>query len=588
MNDSDDAVYEIKGDDKVIRAASVSSELDEKSTVAATSTNADIDDYISKFLEMSEDARADDQREKQMTLKQGIKTFPKAIAWSLVLSTALIMEGYDTNLLTSFYAYPGFRKKFGDYYSDINDYQIPARWQTGLSMGYQCGQLIGLWWAGVFADKIGYRKTLMPALATSIGLIFIQFFAPNREVLLLSYILLGINWGSYQTITVTYASEIAPASLRVYLTTYVNVCWVFGQLISAGVIKGISNMSDPHAYRIAYAIQWVWPIPILVGVYLAPESPYFLVKKGRLQEAKHSLMRLLTTNPYLPEKGLVVESMVTKIQLIVREEDATNKGASFKECFTGKNFRRTRVSAITWLFQNITGSALMGYSTYFYEQAGLDLSNAFTFSIIQYCLGIIGTFGSWFLSQKLGRFPIFFGGLCTQAVLLLVTGGLGCSSSTGASWGIGSMLLVYTFVYDATVGPMCYCIIPEMPSAQLRQKTVMLSRMIYNISGIVVGILSSYMLNPTEWNWKAKTGFFWAGFAIFAAIWTWFELPETKNRTFAELDKLFEQGVPARKFKYTVPKTFDAGEMMEKLGNNGIKNIINEREHIEYADDELK
>lgn len=257
MGDSNDDVYEIKGDDvKVIRAASVSSELDDKSTAAATST-ADVDDYISKFLEMSEDARADDQREKTMTLKEGVKTFPKAIAWSLILSTALIMEGYDTNLLTSFYAYPGFRKKFGDYFPDINDYQVPARWQTGLSMGYQCGQLIGLWWAGIFADKIGYRKTLMPALATSIGLIFIQFFAPNREVLLLSYILLGINWGSYQTITVTYASEIAPASLRVYLTTYVNVCWVFGQLISAGVIKGISTMTDKYSYRIAYGIQWV-------------------------------------------------------------------------------------------------------------------------------------------------------------------------------------------------------------------------------------------------------------------------------------------------------------------------------------------
>ena len=102
MNDSDDAVYEIKGDDKVIRAALVSSDLEEKSTAVTTSTNANVDDYISKFLEMSEDARADDQREKQMTLKEGIKTFPKAIAWSLILSTALIMEGYDTNLLTSF------------------------------------------------------------------------------------------------------------------------------------------------------------------------------------------------------------------------------------------------------------------------------------------------------------------------------------------------------------------------------------------------------------------------------------------------------------------------------------------------------
>ncbi|KAI5961037.1 MAL1, partial [Candida margitis] len=299
-----------------------------------------------------------------------------------------------------------------------------------------------------------------------------------------------------------------------------------------------------------------------------------------------ALSRLLTTNSYLPDKSVVVESMVSKIQLIVKEEDAVGEGSTFKECFKGTNLRRTRIAAFTWLFQNITGATLMGYSTYFYEQAGLAASNAFTFSIIQYCLGLIGTLVSWTLSQKLGSFTIYFGGLCTMSALLLITGGLGCSSSSGASWGAGSMLLIYTFVYDSTVGPMTYCIIPETPSAQLRQKTVMLSRFVYNVSGIVVNILTNYMLNPSSWGWGAKSGFLWAGFAICAAIWTWFEMPETKGRTFAELDKLFEQKVPARKFKHTIPKTFDAGEMMEKLGDHGIKNIVNEREHREYADDE--
>lgn len=578
--------YEMKEEHNHIEEVLMSSGLEKSDKSVAAEADPNVDDYISKFLEMSEDARADDQKEKQMTLKEGIKTFPKAIAWSVILSTALIMEGYDTCLLASFYAFDGFKRQFGDYYPELGEYQIPAKWQTGLSNSYYCGQLIGLWLASVFADRIGYRKTLMPALAMCVGLIFIQFFAPTREVLLVSYVLLGINWGSYQTITVTYASEIAPASLRVYLTTYVNLCWVLGQLISAGVIKGISTLTDKYSYRIAYGIQWVWPIPILIGVYLAPESPYFLVRKGRIQEAKRSLSRLLTANSYLPDKNVVVESMVSKIQLIVKEEDAVGEGSTFKDCVTGPNLRRTRIAALTWLFQNITGSTLMGYSTYFYEQAGLDSSNAFTFSIIQYCLGVIGTIASWTLSQKLGRFSIFFGGMCIMIVLLLITGGLGCSSSAGASWGAGSMLLVYTFVYDSTVGPMCFCIIPEMPSAKLRQKTVMISRMVYNISGIIVNVLTNYMLNPSSWGWGAKTGFFWAGFAICAATWAWFELPETKGRTFAELDKLFEQKVPARKFKHTIPKTFDAGEMMEKLGDQGIKNIVNEREHREFADNE--
>lgn len=179
MTESLFQVNEMKAEDKHIEDALISSGLEKKDSSIAAETNTNVDDYISKFLEMSEDARADDQKEKQMTLKEGVKTFPKAIAWSVVLSTALIMEGYDTCLLASFYAFDGFKKQFGDYYPDLGEYQVPARWQTGLSNSYYCGQLIGLWLASIFADRIGYRKTLMPALAMCVGLIFIQFFCPK-------------------------------------------------------------------------------------------------------------------------------------------------------------------------------------------------------------------------------------------------------------------------------------------------------------------------------------------------------------------------------------------------------------------------
>ena len=190
-----------------------------------SSTNS-VDDYVAKFLDMSNEARENDNKEKNMPLKECLRTFPKAVMWSIILSTAIVMEGYDTNLLNSLFGFPAFNKKFGHFDERLDRYIIEARWQTGLNMAYNCGCVVGLTIAGFFADIFGYRKTLMTALATSVGLIFLQFFSPNKEVLLLAYVLLGINWGSYQTLTVTYASEVAPTTLRVYLTTYVNVCWV--------------------------------------------------------------------------------------------------------------------------------------------------------------------------------------------------------------------------------------------------------------------------------------------------------------------------------------------------------------------------
>jgi SP family general alpha glucoside:H+ symporter-like MFS transporter len=66
------------------------------------------------------------------------------------------------------------------------------------------------------------------------------------------------------------------------VTTYVNFCWGLGQVIGIGVIRAMVNREDEWSYRIPYALQWMWPVPLIIGIYLAPESPWWLVRKGRL------------------------------------------------------------------------------------------------------------------------------------------------------------------------------------------------------------------------------------------------------------------------------------------------------------------
>ena len=70
------------------------------------------------------------------------------------------------------------------------------------------------------------------------------------------------------------------------------MCFIIGQLISAGVLKGFSGHTSQWAYRIPFAIQWVWPVILIPLVYIAPESPWHLVRMGRLDEAMKSLERL--------------------------------------------------------------------------------------------------------------------------------------------------------------------------------------------------------------------------------------------------------------------------------------------------------
>lgn len=104
----------------------------------------------------------------------------------------------------------------------------------------------------------------------------IFFTAQSVHALLAAEILCGIPWGIFQTLTITYASEVCPVALRGYLTTYVNACWGIGQLIGIGVIKSMANRHDEWAYKIPYALQWMWPPFLIIGVALAPESPWYL------------------------------------------------------------------------------------------------------------------------------------------------------------------------------------------------------------------------------------------------------------------------------------------------------------------------
>lgn len=181
---------------------------------------------------LTHEARHGAETEHNMTLWQGLRTYPHAVGWSILFSTAVIMEGFDIVLIGNLYALGPFQRAFGEQLPD-GSYQLTAAWQAGLSNGALVGEILGLFINGIICDRFGYRKSMLGALVLVISFIFIVFFATSLPVLLVGEILLGIPWGLFQTLTVTYASEVCPVVVRPYLTTYVNLCWVLGQFLAS-------------------------------------------------------------------------------------------------------------------------------------------------------------------------------------------------------------------------------------------------------------------------------------------------------------------------------------------------------------------
>jgi MFS transporter, SP family, general alpha glucoside:H+ symporter len=504
-----------------------------------------LSEAVPDLAQLTSDAKAATHAEHNMTILQGLRLYPKAVGWSVLLSLAIVMEGYDTILINQFFALPEFKKHYGRPTGDRDDYELSTAWQSGLTNGATIGEILGLVLNGILAEKYGYRIVMIWSLVGVICFIFLAFFAVNVRMLLAAEILCGIPWGVFQTLTTTYAAEVMPVALRAYLTTYVNLCWITGQLIGSSILRGFVNNSTQWSYRIPFSLQWLWAVPILIGVYFAPESPWWLVRHGRFEETKRSLLRLTSKT----NDSFNVDETVAMMRHTHEVEKSMSSGESYFDCFKGVELRRTEIACMSWIIQICCGSPLFLYSAYFYVQAGLPTNKAFDVSIGQYALGFTATVMAWGLISVCGRRTLYLGGLGAMFILLLVIGVIGTRPETAASsWATASLILVFTFIYDLTVGPVCYSLVPEIPSTRLRVKTVVLARVSYNIAFLLANVLMPKMLNPTAWNWKGKAGFFWAGFCALCILWSYFRLPEPKGLTYCELDILFEHKANARKF----------------------------------------
>ncbi|ORX37158.1 general substrate transporter [Kockovaella imperatae] len=492
------------------------------------------------------DAITAERADHEETVWQAVKRHPTSVAWSLVVSMLVIGEAFDSDLTGGLNAMPAFRRHFGKYVDEKSGYQIPAKWQTANGFAATIGSFFSIILCGQIVNRLGYRKTSIIGLVLMMGAIFGPFFAPSLPIFFLGELLCGIPWGFFICIGPAYASEVSPLALRGLLTIWIQACWFIGHFIESGIVYGTQSMESRWAYRIPFLAQWCWPIPVGILIWMAPESPWWLVRRGKLAEAEKVVIRLGVA------EGISPSDRVAEMLRTVEIERSQTEGASYIDCFKGSDLRRTLLGCMIFIFQNYTGYTLAGNIVYFMEQAGFPSSSAFAMGLgtvgIQLCTVTLCAF----LMAYFGRRTLYLWGLGFTLCCLLITGIVACVPETPASrWIEAVFIIIMAVQYGLTTGPVTYALIAELSSVRLRAKSVALSRASYYLFGLPTGFIGSYSLNPAAWNLKAKSAFIWLGTGSIVFICTFLFLPEVKGRSFRELDILFHRGVPARKFQTT-------------------------------------
>lgn len=360
--------------------------------------------------------------EHSLGVIEAVKLYPMAVLWATLFAWSLVMVGYDSGIIYSFYALPAFVKKYGTYYGPEIGYEVSTKWQNVLGMGTPVGQFLGAVTASWPMERWGRKKVFWVSLFFTTAWIFLQMFANDIHTLAAGEFLAGIVYGTYVVLAPTYASEVCPLALRGILNAGMNLAYVIGQFVASGVGKGVATRTDQWAYRIPFAVQWTW-IPILaIGLYFAPESPWWLVRKGRVEEAEAALRRLAKDSPKVDIKATLANIQATTLHEIEVEKDTT-----YMECFRGSNRTRTEVAIMVQIWQVITGISLIGYAVYFFELAGLPVSASFDMGVGNTAIGFVATCCSWVFMSFFGRRTIFMYGVAGMAVALFIIGGLDCA-----------------------------------------------------------------------------------------------------------------------------------------------------------------
>jgi SP family general alpha glucoside:H+ symporter-like MFS transporter len=337
----------------------------------------------------------------------------------------------------------------------------------------------------------------------------------------------SVPWGMFATIGPAYASEICPLAFRPYLTAYINMCFAIGQLISAGVVQRLVDRPDEWAYRIPFGIQWIWPFPLLFIAWFMPESPWWLVQHGLYEEAKQSVERLMAGFE-IPKAAGVVAMMIHTNNI----EQEIQSGSSYSDCFRGSDRRRTEIACMVFAGQVLCGAPFAYSATYFFQQAGLSIENSYKVGLAGTAVAFVGTIASWLLMTRFGRRAIYLFGMTFMCLYLLIIGVLAIPSHGKSIANAQSALcIVWLLTFSFSAGPIGWTVPAEVSSTRLRSKTICLARSSYYICQITANTIQPYMLNPTEWNWRGKTGFFWFGFAFVTYIWAFFRMTETKGRS---------------------------------------------------------
>lgn len=395
------------------------------------------------------------------------------------------------------------------------------------------GCIPGAMFAGLLSDRFGRRKLLflcallyaVSGLASAIPNTFNQFLAAR--------ILSGLGIGASSIICPVYIAEIAPEKWRGRLGTLFQLGIVTGIFLTLFVNKVIQGMGN-ETWNIAYGWRWMLAMEVVPAIafiallFAVPESPRWLAQKGREGEARDILIKVDGEEHAAAEMAAIREA-------------ASHEAGRFSELFSGP-FRKPLVIAVVLMAcsQFCGINAIMYYSTKIFESAGGGKDAAFTSSIWVGLINFAFTFVAIGFVDRAGRRPLLLIGTAVQVIALAAVAWMFHAHIQGA----GLLICVVLFIaaFAMALGPVGWLFCAEVFPNKVRGRAMSLAALTVWVSCYIVA-QTFPMLNDNPAIGPAKTFCAYALVSLFAFIFVFAFVPETKGRTLEQIEKMWSKVV---------------------------------------------
>src|SRR5437763_4722275 len=385
--------------------------------------------------------------------------------------------GYDSGAVNG--TQDGLTKAFG---------LVPGSWSPVNGLGVTVASLligcfIGAFFAGRLADIMGRRNTLMGAAALFLGGALVQGFSHSHLVFLIARICGGMAVGAASVLSPAYISEVAPAEIRGRLTTVQQIMIITGltaaflvnYFLAAGA--GVSTASfwlGIDAWRWMFLMQALPAAIFLVALLFIPESPRYLVSKGREEHATSVLAKLFGSD--IARAKLEEIRSTFNVEHRPRLSDVLTPSGGHG--FLGVR-RIVWVGIMLAVFQQLVGiNVIFYYGATLWKLAGFTEAQSLQINIVSGAVSIAACFITSAVIDKIGRKPLLEIGSAGMAVTLFVMvyafsqGSLDPQGNLVLSKDLGMIAVVaanlYVIFFNFSWGPVMWVMLGEMFPNQIR------------------------------------------------------------------------------------------------------------------------